>query len=136
VTPPRARLPLPEPSATVVVLSGRIARADIPALCDRVRVLLEGSDAELVICDVGALVDPDAVMVDALTRLQLIARRLGRRIRLRDACGELQELLALMGLGDVLPLGASSGLEPRGQAEEREQPRGVQEEADPADPAG
>jgi ABC-type transporter Mla MlaB component len=136
VTPPRARLPLPGPSATVVVLSGRIARADIPALCERVRVLLEGSDAELVICDVGALVDPDAVMVDALTRLQLTARRLGRRVRLRDACGELQGLLALMGLGDVLPLGASSGAEPRGQAEEREQPRGVQEEADPADPAG
>jgi anti-anti-sigma regulatory factor len=136
VTPPRARLPLPEPSATVVVLNGRIARADIPALCERVRVLLEGSDAELVICDVGALVDPDAVMVDALARLQLTARRLGRRIRLRDACGELQELLALMGLGDVLPLGTSSGPEPRGQAEEREQPRGVQEEADPADPAG
>lgn len=136
MTTARARLPLPEPSATVVVLNGRIARADISALCERVRVLLEGSDAELVICDVGALVDPDAVMVDALTRLQLTARRLGRRIRLRDACGELQELLALMGLGDVLPLGAPSGHQPRRQAEEREQPRAVQEEADPGDPAG
>jgi len=47
----------------------------------------------------------------------------------------LQELLALMGLGDVL-LGAASELQPGGQAEEREQAGGVQEEADPVDPAG
>jgi ABC-type transporter Mla MlaB component len=117
-----------------LALSGRIARADIPALCERVRVLLEGSDAKLVVCDVGALVDPDAVIVDALARLQLAARRLGRRICLRHACVELQGLLALMGLGEVLPCGATSGLQPRRQAEQREQARGVQEEADPGDP--
>lgn len=69
--PPHAPRPPPEPSTTFLVVSGRIARADIPALCERVRVLLEGSDAELVVCDVGAVVDPDAVTVDALARVQL-----------------------------------------------------------------
>jgi ABC-type transporter Mla MlaB component len=128
--------PLPTPDTIVLAFGGRIARADIPALCERVRALLEGCDAELVVCDLGALVDPDAVTVDALARLQLTARRLGRRVRLRDPCAELQELLALMGLDDVLPLGAPSGLQPRGQAEQREQAGGVQEEADPVDPAG
>ncbi len=133
-TPLSAPLPLPEPRATVLVLSGRIARGDIPALCERARALLEGSEAGLAVCDVGTLVDPDAVTVDALARLQLTARRLGRLVRLRDACVELQELIALMGLGEVLPCDARSGLEPRGQAEEREQACGVQEEADSGDP--
>jgi ABC-type transporter Mla MlaB component len=132
--PPSAPRPPGEPDATVVVLSGPIARADIPALCDRARVLLEGCGADLVVCDVGALDDPDAVTVDALARLQLTARRLGRGIRLSQACGELRELLALMGLKDVLPVGAVLPLEPRGQAEEREQGLGVEEEADPGDP--
>jgi anti-anti-sigma regulatory factor len=136
VAPLSAPRPPPEPSTIVLVLCGRIARADMPALCERVRVLLEDSDAELVVCDVGALVAPDAVTVDALARLQLTARRLGRRIRLRHARGELRDLLVLMGLSEVLPLGATSGLQPGGQAEEREQAGGVEEEGDPADPAG
>ena len=136
MTANRGPRPLPVPTTIVLAIDGRIARADIPALCERVHVLLEGCDAELVVCDVGTLVDPDAVTVDALARLQLTARRLGRRVRLRDPCGELQELLALTGLGDVLPLAAPSGLQPSGQAEQREQAGGVQEEADPVDPAG
>jgi ABC-type transporter Mla MlaB component len=117
-----------------LVISGPIRPADLPGLCERVREVLGGSDADLVVCDVGALVDPDAVTVDALARLQLTARRLGRRVRLRRACGELQELLALMGLSDVVPPCAGLPLEPGGQAEEREQARSVQEEADPGDP--
>jgi ABC-type transporter Mla MlaB component len=134
-TPVRAlRTPL-EPSTVVLVISGPIARAAVPALCERVRVLLEGSDADLVICDVGTLVDPDAVTVDALARLQLIARRFGRQVQLRQACRGLQELLTLMGLSDVVPLSAELPLlEPRRQAEEREPAGGIEEEADPADP--
>src|SRR6266508_2272981 len=126
--------PPPEPSTTVVVVSGRITRTDIPALCERVRVVLEGSDAGQVVCDVAALVDPDAATVDALARLQLTARRLGRRLQLRWACQDLQALLAMMGLSEVLPCGDVSDLEPGRQAEQREQARGVQEEADPRDP--
>ena len=123
-----------EPGTTVLVLGGSIAPADVAGLCERARSLLESSDAELVVCDVGTLVDPDAAAVDALARLQLTARRLGRRVLLREACGELQDLLAMMGLGEVLPCGPDSGVEPRGQAEEREQGLGVEEEADPGDP--
>lgn len=133
-TPLGAPRPPAGPSATVLVLCGPIAPADIPGLCERARVLLERSDAELVDCDVRALVDPDAATVDALARLQLTARRLGRRVRLRHACGELQDLLVLMGLSEVVPVCPASGLQPRGQPEEREQVRGVEEEAEPRDP--
>jgi ABC-type transporter Mla MlaB component len=118
----------------VLVLSGPSTAPDILALCERVRELMEGSDADPVVCDVSALADPDVATVDVLARLQLTARQGGRRVRLRHACIELQELLALMGLSEVLPCGTVSGLEQRGQAEEREQARGVQEEADPGDP--
>ena len=48
-------------------------------------------------------VEPDAVTVDALARLQLAARRLGCQVRLRNASDELRELVAFMGLCDVLP---------------------------------
>ena len=123
----------PEANAIHVVIRGPITRAAIARLCERVGVALEGSGAELVVCDVGAVVDPDAATVDALARLQLTARRLGCGVRLRDACGELKELLALVGLDDVVPCTPLRG-ELRGQAEEREQAGGVEEEADPGDP--
>jgi ABC-type transporter Mla MlaB component len=124
----------PEPSRIVFVFSGPIARADVPGLCERVRRLLEGSDAELVFCDVGALVEPDAGTVDVLARLQLTARRLARRVRLLDACGDLRDLLALMGLTDIVPICEELPLESRGQVEEREPARGIEEKGDPADP--
>ncbi len=93
-----------------------------------------GSDADVVVCDVGALVNPDAAAIDALARLQLTARRLGRQVWLRNASARLQELLFLMGLSDVLPLWRELRLESSGQAEQREESRGVEEKADPADP--
>jgi ABC-type transporter Mla MlaB component len=130
----RALRPPTEPNTIVIVISGPIARADIARLCECVAVLLESCDADLVICDVSALVDADCVTVDVLARLQLTAGRLGRLIRFRHACEELQELLALTGLSDVVPCGPGLRLESRGQTEQREQGRGVEEEADPADP--
>jgi hypothetical protein len=47
-------------------------------------------------------VDPDAVTVDALARLQLAAKRLSCRLLLSHASPELLELVAFMGLADVL----------------------------------
>ena len=47
-------------------------------------------------------VEPDAVTVDALARLQVAAGRLGCTVRLRNASAGLRELVALMGLRDVL----------------------------------
>jgi ABC-type transporter Mla MlaB component len=81
---------------------GPIARADLPGLCDRVCALLSGQRGCVAYCDVSG-VEPDAVTVDALARLQLGASRNGCRVRLRNASAELLEVVALMGLADVLP---------------------------------
>ena len=83
-------------------IGGPIARADLLGLCDRICALLEAADADVALCDVRG-VGPDAVTVDALARLQLAAQRYGRQVRLRHASNELRELLAFMGLCDVLP---------------------------------
>jgi anti-anti-sigma regulatory factor len=99
-------------------------------------MLLEGRGAQLIVCDVSAVIDPDAATIDALARVQLTARRLGGDVRLRNACDQLRDLVTFVGLADVVPVGAAIRLEPRRQAEEREQARGVEEEADPDDRAG
>jgi anti-anti-sigma regulatory factor len=101
----------------LVEIAGRIDRADITALCERVRLALEGTRADLVVCDVGALVDPDCVAVDALARLQLTVGRLGGRLRLRDVSPELRALLCFVGLVEIVGGGAASGVEPRRQPE-------------------
>ncbi len=83
-------------------IRGPISGADLPGLCDRVCALLGESGAAVVLCDVHG-VEPDCVTVDALARLQLAARRSACRVRLRNASAELRELIAFMGLTDVLP---------------------------------
>ena len=47
-------------------------------------------------------VDPSAVTVDALARLQLAAKRLSCSLLLHNSSPELLELVAFMGLADVL----------------------------------
>jgi hypothetical protein len=88
--------------AVAFAVGGPIARADLPGLCDRICALLSESGATVALCDVRG-VEPDAVTVDALARLQLAARRLGCRVRLRNASPELRDLVLFMGLRDVLP---------------------------------
>ncbi len=119
----------------MLVMIGPVTRDGIPALCERARRLLEQCDAGPVSCDVDALAEPDAVTIDALARLQLTARRLGYRVELQRARGPLVELLVLSGLSGVLRCAGSgaSGVEAWGEPEHREQPLGVQEEADPDD---
>jgi len=99
--------PARDPSAIVIVIGGRLDRAAAVRLGTRVPALLEHHGAELLVCDVGALIGPDAVVIDALCRMRLAARRLGCQLALRDASRELRELLSLMGLTDVLALAAS-----------------------------
>ena len=113
---------------TVLALSGALAPADIPKLCERATRLLTGTTTDLV-CDVGAA-DPDAVTVDALARLHLTARRLGRRMQVRHASRELETLLFFIGFCDVVP---GLCVEPLRETEEREEVLGVQEETDPGD---
>jgi ABC-type transporter Mla MlaB component len=90
------------PQTLALAVGGPIARDDLPGLCARVCAVLAEYGAELVLCDVDG-VQPDAVTVDALARLQLAARRHGCQVRLQRASDELRELVAFMGLADVLP---------------------------------
>jgi hypothetical protein len=119
---------VPPPPHPVWVISGPLASGDAEHLCDELRWVLAGSPAAVVVCDVGGL-KADIVTVDALARLQLTARRLGRRIELRGGTPELARLLAFVGLADVLGLGLGR------QPEEGEQPRRVEERVDRGDAA-
>ncbi len=89
------------PRTIAFAIAGPIDRADLPGLCERVCALLAKSGADLALCDVAG-VDPDAVTVDALARLQVAARRHGCLVRLHDVSRELLELVTFMGLSDVL----------------------------------
>ncbi len=86
-----------------------------------------GAHQTAIVVDVSALA-PDAVTVDALARLELAARRVGRSLLLRDPSDDLRKLIAFVGLNDVLRL------EPGGEAEEREQRLGVEEEGELGNP--
>jgi STAS domain len=120
-------LPAPPSSPHPVwVISGPIAQGDAGRLCEALCALLRSSETRIVVCDVGGLA-ANIVTVDALARLQLTARRLGRRIELRHGTPELDRLLAFAGLADVLGVG------PRREAEEREQPCRVEERVDRGD---
>ena len=67
-------------------------------------------------------------IVDALARLQLEARRAGLVVAVRNVPEDLGLLIAFCGLEDAL------GVEPRRQAEEREERLGVEEEAELGNP--
>jgi ABC-type transporter Mla MlaB component len=90
------------PQTIAFAVGGPITRDDLAGLCDRVCALLEGSHPDVAFCDVRGIA-PDAVTVDALARLQLAAGRHGCQVRLRNASDELCQLVAFMGLCDVLP---------------------------------
>jgi anti-anti-sigma regulatory factor len=66
--------------------------------------------------------------IDTLARLRLTVRRLGGDLRLVQAPPELRELIAFVGLGDVLVV------EPGRQPEEREEGVGLEEERELRDP--
>lgn len=75
----------------------------------------------------------DVWTLDALARLQLAARRHGLSVVFLGTSDGLRNLLAWAGLDDALPCIEGSGFEPGRQAEQGEQPLGVEEEADPRD---
>jgi ABC-type transporter Mla MlaB component len=90
------------PQTVTFAIRGPIARGDLPGLCDRVCAVLDSSGPGVVLCDVHG-VEPDAVTVDALARLQVAALRKRCRVRLRHASGDLLALVSFMGLSEVLP---------------------------------
>jgi len=91
------------PRPITFAIYGPIARGDLPGLSDRICALLRESEATVALCDVTH-VPVDAVTVDALARLQLVARRQNCRIQLYHASAELRDLIAFMGLDAVLPV--------------------------------
>jgi anti-anti-sigma regulatory factor len=106
------------------VIAERISGDDTAALCERLARLFDDSDGRSVVCDLTALDRADLAAVDGLARLQLAARRRGRRMRLRGSSRELLLLIALLGLADALPSERRRAL---GQTEQRKQPGRIQE---------
>jgi ABC-type transporter Mla MlaB component len=120
------------PQTITLSIDGPITRAYLPALSERFRRALSASaGCAAVVCDVQRC-RADCVTVEALCRLQLAARRQGCTLALRHASTELLDLVAFMGLEEVLP---GSGFESGGQSEEREHRLGVEEERELPDPA-
>ena len=94
---------LPNSRTIAFAIEGPIERADLPGLCERVCALLALDRAATALSAILRGVEPDAVCVDALARLQLAARRHGCCVRLlRGASDELRELVAFMGARGVL----------------------------------
>lgn len=93
-------MPAHGPNDVAFSISGPIARGDLPGLCKRVGATLGGTGS-IARCDVAG-VEPDAVCVDALARLQLAATRRGCRVVLCNASPDLLDLVELMGLSNVL----------------------------------
>lgn len=90
-----------------------VPAATAPAdLCERLSVMLLATGAAVAVCDVAEL-PADAAAIDALARLALTARRIGRRVALRHPSPDLRELLAFAGLDETLRVEAG------GQPEQR-----------------
>jgi ABC-type transporter Mla MlaB component len=98
---PEWRLPVVTPRVGLEI-RGPITRADLPALSTRVCGFFATHVGAIVDCDVST-VAADAVTVDALARLQAVARRNGCVVVLRNAGPDLLALVDLMGLTEVLP---------------------------------
>jgi hypothetical protein len=82
-----------------------------------------------VCLDCGPLKAPTANTIDQLARLHLAMRRYGCELELSNANPDLLELIGFVGLAGVL--GVESGRE----AEQRKDPRRVEEEGELADPS-
>ena len=108
--PSTSRMTTPGPHEVAFAIRGPIDRSDLQGLCDRVCGLLGGAGSVMA-CDVAG-VEPNAVTVDALARLQLAARRRGCVVRLRNASTALLDLVGMMGLTNVLA--ANPGFETAG----------------------
>jgi anti-anti-sigma regulatory factor len=76
-----------------------------------------------------AQLDSSVAAVDHIARLRLCMRRGGYQLCLANVSEELRRVIQLAGLEACL------GVEVQRQPEEREQPRGVEEEGDLPDPS-
>jgi hypothetical protein len=91
--------------------------------------MAESAQRREIACDLAGLHAAHLGVVGTLARLQLVARRAGYELRLRRISPRLGEVIAFVGLADVL------GVEPERETEEREEAGGVEEEGELGDPA-
>jgi ABC-type transporter Mla MlaB component len=117
-----------------VLVKPDLAPCDVRPLADRLVRQLRREEVVDVLVDVSGVRTPDVGYVDALARLQLGARRYGSRVRLVGPCPRLLELLALVGLEDLLPADGRESGDLHREAEHREQPVDVEVGVDPGDP--
>jgi hypothetical protein len=110
------------PRTVVVVVFGPLGPGVAQRLLDGVGSLLQGGGATRLVCELGAAGLPDLTLLEALARLQLLARGGGAQL---VVCGASAHLVGLAAL---------CGLEVLGQAEATEQRR-VQEVVDVRDPS-
>ena len=83
------------------VVRGPIARPDLPGLCDRLRDRIAQRNATHVVCEISSLA-ADAIAVDALARLRREACRCRCSVSVEGGSEDLQDLIAFVGLRDVL----------------------------------
>ena len=76
----------------------------------------------IVLCDVAAIEQANAEVLDMLAQLQLAAGRIGCELLLTGAADDLRDLIGFAGLCDVLRV------EPRRQPEEGKERLRVEEE--------
>lgn len=87
--------------AVSLAITGPIRRSDLDGLSLRVCGFFSRCDGSTVSCEVSG-VPADAVTVEALARLQWVAKKYGCTVVLQGADAELCDLVALMGLSHVL----------------------------------
>lgn len=92
-----------DPTTIHVVISGQIERSDAQRLAEDIRELLASQPTNTLICDLAGITRSDAVVVDAVCRIRVVALRHRCQVVLQDTPPELQELLYLTGLTNVLP---------------------------------
>ena len=122
------------PRTIRLVVGPGLAPGDMRSLADRLVRQLRRDDVAEVLVDVSGVGCPDIGYVDALARLQLGARRRGSRVRLVRPCPRLLELLALVGLEEVLPADDGRSGDLHRETEHGEEPVDVEVGVDPADP--
>ncbi|HET9346003.1 MAG TPA: STAS domain-containing protein [Candidatus Limnocylindrales bacterium] len=83
-------------------VAGRLGPDRVAELCTRLRFAADAHPHEPLHLGTERIDDPDIGTVEALARVALEARRLGRRLDLDGAPPDLRELIAFAGFADVL----------------------------------
>lgn len=100
-----------------LVITGRVSARDVDRYCAKALAAIPDPASGFVDLHVHDIEHPDAVAVEAIARMQLTLKRLGRSLRVRGAGPELLDLLDLAGLCDVVPGCDRLGVEPGRKSE-------------------